>query len=39
MNGSHRESFPVLSVARVGSEAVQPSFIYTWLQNKQEQVE
>lgn len=38
MNGSHRESFPVLSVARVGSEAVQPSFIYTWLQNKQEQI-
>uniref|UniRef100_A0A8C3M1S5 Nucleoporin NDC1 n=1 Tax=Chrysolophus pictus TaxID=9089 RepID=A0A8C3M1S5_CHRPC len=38
MNGSHHESFPVLSVARVGSEAVQPSFIYTWLQNKQEQI-
>ncbi|KAF1414493.1 Nucleoporin NDC1, partial [Spheniscus humboldti] len=38
MNGSHHESFPVLSAARVGSEAVQPSFIYTWLQNKQEQI-
>ncbi|NWS71894.1 NDC1 protein, partial [Crotophaga sulcirostris] len=37
MNGSHHESFPVPS-ARVGSEAVQPSFIYTWLQNKQEQI-
>uniref|UniRef100_A0A8C3GEW6 Nucleoporin NDC1 n=1 Tax=Cairina moschata TaxID=8855 RepID=A0A8C3GEW6_CAIMO len=38
MNGSHHESFPVVSLARVGSEAVQPSFIYTWLQNKQEQI-
>uniref|UniRef100_A0A8C4VD81 Nucleoporin NDC1 n=2 Tax=Falco TaxID=8952 RepID=A0A8C4VD81_FALTI len=38
MNGSHQESFPVLSAARVGSEAVQPRFIYTWLQNKQEQI-
>ncbi|KFP20795.1 Nucleoporin NDC1, partial [Egretta garzetta] len=38
MNGSHHESFPVLSAARAGSEAVQPSFIYTWLQNKQEQI-
>ncbi|XP_075792130.1 nucleoporin NDC1 isoform X2 [Pelodiscus sinensis] len=38
MNGSHQESFPVISVARVGNEAIQPSFIYTWLQNKQEQV-
>ncbi|KAM6327127.1 nucleoporin NDC1 [Podargus strigoides] len=38
MNGSYHESFPVLSAARVGSEAVQPSFIYTWLQNKQEQI-
>uniref|UniRef100_A0A8C3PQH2 Nucleoporin NDC1 n=1 Tax=Calidris pygmaea TaxID=425635 RepID=A0A8C3PQH2_9CHAR len=38
MNGSHHESLPVLSAARVGSEAVQPSFIYTWLQNKQEQI-
>ncbi|NXY77735.1 NDC1 protein, partial [Glareola pratincola] len=38
MNGSHHESTPVLSAARVGSEAVQPSFIYTWLQNKQEQI-
>uniref|UniRef100_A0A8C8SXW7 Nucleoporin NDC1 n=1 Tax=Pelusios castaneus TaxID=367368 RepID=A0A8C8SXW7_9SAUR len=38
MNGSHQESFPVISVARFGSEATQPSFIYTWLQNKQEQV-
>ncbi|NXV49178.1 NDC1 protein, partial [Uria aalge] len=38
MNGSHQESIPVLSAARVGSEAVQPSFIYTWLQNKQEQI-
>ncbi|NWI30974.1 NDC1 protein, partial [Sula dactylatra] len=38
MNGSHHESFPVLSAARVSSEAVQPSFIYTWLQNKQEQI-
>ncbi|KFO75995.1 Nucleoporin NDC1, partial [Cuculus canorus] len=37
MNGSHHESFPVLS-ARVGSKAVQPSFIYTWLRNKQEQI-
>ncbi|KFQ19354.1 Nucleoporin NDC1, partial [Mesitornis unicolor] len=35
---SHHESFPVLSAAKVGSEAVQPSFIYTWLQNKQEQI-
>ncbi|OXB64580.1 hypothetical protein ASZ78_016032 [Callipepla squamata] len=39
VNGSHHESFPVPSVARAGSEAVQPSFIYTWFQNKQEQVE
>ncbi|NXT22625.1 NDC1 protein, partial [Syrrhaptes paradoxus] len=38
MNGSYHESFPVPSAARVGSEAVQPSFIYTWLQNKQEQI-
>ncbi|NXN41553.1 NDC1 protein, partial [Rhinoptilus africanus] len=38
MNGSHQESMPVLSAARAGSEAVQPSFIYTWLQNKQEQI-
>ncbi|XP_075364916.1 nucleoporin NDC1 isoform X2 [Mycteria americana] len=38
MNGSQHESFPVLSTARAGSEAVQPSFIYTWLQNKQEQI-
>ncbi|XP_014794419.1 PREDICTED: nucleoporin NDC1-like [Calidris pugnax] len=38
MNGSHHESLPVLSAARAGSEAVQPSFIYTWLQNKQEQI-
>ncbi|NXT52957.1 NDC1 protein, partial [Pluvianellus socialis] len=38
MNGSHHESFPVPSAARAGSEAVQPSFIYTWLQNKQEQI-
>ncbi|XP_065594709.1 nucleoporin NDC1 [Cyrtonyx montezumae] len=37
VNGSHHES-SVLSVARVGSEAVQPSIIYTWLQNKQEQI-
>uniref|UniRef100_A0A8C0UJU3 Nucleoporin NDC1 n=1 Tax=Cyanistes caeruleus TaxID=156563 RepID=A0A8C0UJU3_CYACU len=37
MNGSHHESFPVLSAARTGTEAVQPRFIYTWLQNKQEQ--
>lgn len=39
MNGSHHEPSPVLSTARTGSEAVQPRFIYTWLQNKQEQVE
>ncbi|XP_057222990.1 nucleoporin NDC1 [Malurus melanocephalus] len=38
MNGSHHESFPVPSAARAGSEAVQPRFIYTWLQNKQEQI-
>ncbi|NXE12809.1 NDC1 protein, partial [Lophotis ruficrista] len=38
MNGSHHESFPVVSAAKVDSEAVQPSFIYTWLQNKQEQI-
>ncbi|NXM60915.1 NDC1 protein, partial [Illadopsis cleaveri] len=38
MNGSHHESLPVLSAARTGSEAVQPKFIYTWLQNKQEQM-
>ncbi|NXD77239.1 NDC1 protein, partial [Halcyon senegalensis] len=38
MNGSHHESFPVPSAARVGSEAVQPRFIYTWLQNKQDQI-
>ncbi|KFV56143.1 Nucleoporin NDC1, partial [Tyto alba] len=38
MNGSYQESFPVLSASRVGSEAVQPRFIYTWLQNKQEQI-
>ncbi|NXU80917.1 NDC1 protein, partial [Oreotrochilus melanogaster] len=38
VNGSHHESFPVLTAARAGSEAVQPNFIYTWLQNKQEQI-
>ncbi|NXP62506.1 NDC1 protein, partial [Chloropsis cyanopogon] len=38
MNGSHHESSPVLSAARTGSEAVQPRLIYTWLQNKQEQI-
>ncbi|NXH09610.1 NDC1 protein, partial [Bucco capensis] len=38
VNGSHHESFPVLPAARVSSEAVQPRFIYTWLQNKQEQI-
>uniref|UniRef100_U3KBV0 Nucleoporin NDC1 n=1 Tax=Ficedula albicollis TaxID=59894 RepID=U3KBV0_FICAL len=38
MNGSHHESFPLLSAARAGSEAVQPRLIYTWLQNKQEQI-
>ncbi|NXP93567.1 NDC1 protein, partial [Passerina amoena] len=38
MNGSHHEPSPVLSAARTGSEAVQPRFIYTWLQNKQEQI-
>ncbi|NXN51607.1 NDC1 protein, partial [Rynchops niger] len=38
VNGSHHESIPVLSASRAGSEAVQPSFIYTWLQNKQEQI-
>ncbi|NWX55300.1 NDC1 protein, partial [Promerops cafer] len=38
MNGSHHESFPVLSAARTDSEAVQPRFIYTWLQSKQEQI-
>ncbi|XP_010132379.1 PREDICTED: nucleoporin NDC1 [Buceros rhinoceros silvestris] len=38
MNGSHCESFPVLPTARASSEAVQPRFIYTWLQNKQEQI-
>ncbi|NXQ19097.1 NDC1 protein, partial [Peucedramus taeniatus] len=38
MNGSHHESSTVLSGARTGSEAVQPRFIYTWLQNKQEQI-
>ncbi|XP_068054905.1 nucleoporin NDC1 [Anomalospiza imberbis] len=38
MNGSHHESSPVPSAARTGSEAVQPRFIYTWLQNKQEQI-
>ncbi|XP_073213743.1 nucleoporin NDC1 isoform X4 [Lepidochelys kempii] len=38
MTGSPQASFPVISVARVGNEAIQPSFIYTWLQNKQEQV-
>ncbi|NXS00117.1 NDC1 protein, partial [Oxylabes madagascariensis] len=38
MNGSHHESLPVPSAARTGSEAVQPRFIYTWLQNKQEQI-
>uniref|UniRef100_A0A8D2M9C3 Nucleoporin NDC1 n=1 Tax=Zonotrichia albicollis TaxID=44394 RepID=A0A8D2M9C3_ZONAL len=38
MNGSHHEPSPVLSAARTGSEAVQPKFIYTWLQNKQEQI-
>uniref|UniRef100_A0A8C0HJX7 Nucleoporin NDC1 n=1 Tax=Buteo japonicus TaxID=224669 RepID=A0A8C0HJX7_9AVES len=37
MNGSHHESFPLLSAAGVGSEAVQPRVIYTWLQNKQQQ--
>uniref|UniRef100_A0A8B9FQJ1 Nucleoporin NDC1 n=1 Tax=Amazona collaria TaxID=241587 RepID=A0A8B9FQJ1_9PSIT len=37
MNGSHHESFPELSAAKAGHEAVQPRFIYTWLQNKQEQ--
>ncbi|NXX74557.1 NDC1 protein, partial [Urocolius indicus] len=38
MNGSHHKSFTVPSPARAGSEAVQPRFIYTWLQNKQEQI-
>ncbi|NXP82740.1 NDC1 protein, partial [Ramphastos sulfuratus] len=38
MNGSHHESNPVLSAPRAGSEAVQPRFVYTWLQNKQEQI-
>ncbi|NWR52810.1 NDC1 protein, partial [Regulus satrapa] len=38
MNGSHHESFPLPSPSRTGSEAVQPRFIYTWLQNKQEQM-
>lgn len=38
MNGSHHESFPELSAAKAGHEAVQPTFIYMWLQNKQEQV-
>ncbi|XP_026709616.1 nucleoporin NDC1 [Athene cunicularia] len=38
MNGSHQKSSPVVSAARVGSEVVQPRFIYTWLQNKQEQI-
>ncbi|NXK71328.1 NDC1 protein, partial [Amazona guildingii] len=38
MNGSHHESFPELSAAKAGHEAVQPRFIYTWLQNKQEQI-
>ncbi|NXH48959.1 NDC1 protein, partial [Dicaeum eximium] len=38
MNGSYHESSPVLSAVRTGSEAVQPRFIYTWLQNKQEQI-
>ncbi|NXD10408.1 NDC1 protein, partial [Nothocercus nigrocapillus] len=38
MNGSRQESFPVPCVVRAGGEAAQPSFIYTWLQNKQEQI-
>ncbi|NWX39533.1 NDC1 protein, partial [Steatornis caripensis] len=38
MNGSHHEASPVPSAAKVGSEAEQPSFLYTWLQNKQEQI-
>ncbi|NXU47922.1 NDC1 protein, partial [Turnix velox] len=38
INGSYHESTPVRSAARAGGEAVQPSFIYTWLQNKQEQI-
>ncbi|XP_061200767.1 nucleoporin NDC1 isoform X1 [Neopsephotus bourkii] len=38
MNGSHHESFPDLSAAKAGHETVQPRFIYTWLQNKQEQI-
>ncbi|NXL27426.1 NDC1 protein, partial [Glaucidium brasilianum] len=38
MNGSHHKSSPVVSAARVGSEVVQPRFIYAWLQNKQEQI-
>ncbi|XP_054240141.1 nucleoporin NDC1 [Indicator indicator] len=38
MNGSHHESSSVLSAPRAGSEAVQPRFIYTWFQNKQEQI-
>uniref|UniRef100_A0A7M4FU00 Nucleoporin NDC1 n=1 Tax=Crocodylus porosus TaxID=8502 RepID=A0A7M4FU00_CROPO len=37
-NGSYPSSFPMVSVARVGHEAEQPSFMYTWLQNKQEQI-
>ncbi|XP_019334847.2 nucleoporin NDC1 [Alligator mississippiensis] len=37
-NGSYLPSFPMVSVARVGHEAEQPSFMYTWLQNKQEQI-
>ncbi|NXP04231.1 NDC1 protein, partial [Thinocorus orbignyianus] len=38
MNGSPHESVPVPPVGRVGSKVVQPNFIYTWLQNKQEQI-
>ncbi|XP_009071115.1 PREDICTED: nucleoporin NDC1 [Acanthisitta chloris] len=38
VNGSHHEPLPVFSAAKPGSEAVQPRFIYTWLQNKQEQI-
>ncbi|XP_064002948.1 nucleoporin NDC1 isoform X1 [Pogoniulus pusillus] len=38
MNGSHHDSSPVLSAPRAGSEVVQPRFVYTWLQSKQEQI-
>ncbi|XP_044286353.1 nucleoporin NDC1 isoform X2 [Varanus komodoensis] len=36
--GSPHESRPVAAVAKSASEAVQPGFVYLWLQSKKEQI-